>query len=122
MSNGAGHDFSFGLMWDDRGVDKYSTGGLSLGAGNANGIGLFADMEGDDTYATTGADGLGRARSVVEGSLRTRAFSMGLFIDGYGNDSYPARTAWARNGNADISNPNTNIPRKESQIGVFLDR
>lgn len=122
MSHGAGHDFSFGFLWDDQGDDIYRAGNLALGAGNANGIGFFVDMEGTDTYDPSGNIVLGRSAPVQEGSFRTRAFSLGLFLDGYGNDTYPSNRPWARNGHGDVDLTRTPAAKRESQLGIFLDR
>lgn len=122
MSQGAGHDYSYGLLWDDRGKDSYAGGNLAFGAGNANGIGLFADLEGDDTYTAAGDQVFGRATAAPEGSLRTRSFSLGIFLDGYGNDKYPEKQAWARNGNGNVDVSRQGPSKSESQMGVFVDR
>ena len=122
MSHGAGHDFSFGYFLDDRGDDNYSAGNLAFGAGNANGIGFFADMEGTDSYQAAGNTVLGRSNAAQEGSLRTRAFALGLFLDGYGNDTFPDRTPWARNGNGDVNIAKPAPTKSETQYGIFLDR
>lgn len=87
MCIGAGHDFSLGWLEDMAGDDSYTAPNLSLGAGNANGYGVFWDHGGNDTYRTKGTT-LGQASSARAGSLRDFITTLGVFIDGGGDDLY----------------------------------
>lgn len=121
MAQGAGHDFSIGLLLDREGDDTHRAPGLSLGAGNANGIGIFVDLSGTDTYQSSGIT-LGSTAEAQKGSLRERALSLGVFMDLGGTDTYPDAFGWAKN-NSRTPNWNVKSDRpSESQVGVFLDR
>jgi hypothetical protein len=96
MGIGAGHDFTFGGLFDYEGNDHYEGGGLSMGAGNANGMGLFCDLAGDDEYRPRDGSNLGFATIASRGGLRDRMKCVGLFFDGAGNDRYQADFAGNR--------------------------
>ncbi|MBK8982492.1 MAG: hypothetical protein IPM38_09285 [Ignavibacteria bacterium] len=87
VSQGCGHDFGFGLMYDENGNDNYSAYSLSQGAGNANGIGIFIDVKGRDGYLSKES---GNTRGY--GNSRREFGSLGIFIDGSGEDFYSERT------------------------------
>lgn len=88
MAQGAGHDFTLGYFLDYQGNDFHDVPNLSLGAGNANGMGLFLDVSGDDNYITHNGITLGRANTDSRSSLRDYMKTIGIFIDGAGNDRY----------------------------------
>jgi hypothetical protein len=88
MAQGAGHDFTLGLLVDYSGDDAYDAPNLSLGSGNANGMGLFMDQSGNDKYNTHGGITLGGASTESRGGLRDLMKTLGIFIDGGGQDSY----------------------------------
>ncbi len=121
MAIGAGHDFSIGMYVDDDGVDQYHGPNLSLGAGNANGIGVFVDAYGNDRYDSSGLS-LGKAAESPKGTLREKAICLGLFIDLQGDDTYPARQSWARNGERLANWTDKRPVSAESQVGIFYDR
>lgn len=122
MAQGAGHDFSVGMLLDREGDDSYKAPNLSLGAGNANGIGVFVDYAGADKYESSGIT-LGKAADATANTLRARGLCLGVFIDlGAGVDTYPAGSAWAKNGVA-VPNWTGKAPTAaESQLGVFVDK
>jgi hypothetical protein len=93
MAQGAGHDFTLGLFVDYSGDDAYDAPNLSLGSGNANGMGLFIDMTGNDSYITHGGITLGGASTASRGGLRDMMKTLGIFIDGGGEDSYKEPSA-----------------------------
>lgn len=117
MTQGAGHDFSLGMLIDDMGNDEYSSNSLALGGGNANGFGVFLDLAGNDKYSVTGSAVLGQANLPPEGSLRQVALTLGLFYDGAGNDTYPPKYEWAKNGAR-----GTTAPVSKVTAGIFFDR
>ncbi len=84
VSQGCGHDLAIGWLADGAGDDSYLSGGLSMGAGNANGIGLLGDAGGADVYTLRDA-----ANSMGYGNSRRRSGSLGLFVDGGGEDRHP---------------------------------
>ncbi len=92
MAQGAGHDFSLGYLIDKNGDDKYVSPNLSLGGGNSNGMGFFADCGGNDSYEVREKANivLGKAslESHLKGSWREAEFTIGIFIDRGGTDSY----------------------------------
>ena len=121
MAQGAGHDFSIGMLVDREGNDKHEAPSLSLGAGNANGVGVFVDLMGDDTYTASGIT-LGQAADAQKASLRERALCLGVFLDLGGTDAYPDATTWARNASRCANWTSKQDSPAESQVGVFLDR
>ncbi len=88
MAQGAGHDFTLGMLVDYSGDDAYDAPNLSLGSGNSNGMGLFMDLSGKDRYDTHGGITLGSASTASRGGLRDMMKTLGIFIDGSGQDSY----------------------------------
>ncbi len=97
MAQGAGHDFTLGVLYNYTGNDFYNAPNLSLGAGNANGMGLFIDLSGDDEYHTHNGIVLGRANTDSRGGIRDYMKTIGFFIDGAGNDRYSEKFASNRN-------------------------
>ncbi|MBL8086610.1 MAG: hypothetical protein JNM85_00905 [Chthonomonas sp.] len=120
-AQGIGHDFGVGFLMNWGGNDKYKAPNLSLGAGNANGMGICMDSSGDDTYETSGIT-LGRSSEAPKGSLRERALTLGVFVDGGGNDIYPAAMTWAQNARRLPNWTDRRTPANESQAGIFWDR
>lgn len=89
MSQGAGHDYSVGLLFDEAGHDVYQSASHSLGMANANGIGLFLDRMGNDVYQGGNGFNFGGAQLGMEDrTLRDVGFSLGVFLDLGGNDTY----------------------------------
>lgn len=86
VSQGCGHDFGFGLLWDVKGNDNYSAYSLSQGAGNANGIGMLFDESGVDGYLVKDFN-----NTRGYGNPRREYGSIGVFIDGSGDDAYSIR-------------------------------
>lgn len=118
MAVGAGHDFTIGFLNERGGNDSYNVPNLSLGGGNVNGIGIFVDHQGDDVYRTKQGTTLGRAHGSTNGP-RSLLYTIGLFIDRSGNDSYSAdwakeKSRW-RAPRTDETNPSP------YEIGVGID-
>ena len=86
---GTGHDYSVGVLINERGDDEYNMTGLSAGSSNCNGVGLFVDNGGDDTYNATSDYCCGMG-NVSQECLEARpdAVSIGVMIDAGGNDTY----------------------------------
>jgi len=129
MCDGAGHDFSLGWLEDSAGDDEYSCPNLSLGAANANGLGVFWDKAGDDRYLSRGVT-LGMGNSVRPGSLRDFILTLGVFIDGGGDDTYqedkgadaePAAWDFAGDG-LSWSRPGRADPPLSAEKGCAVDR
>jgi hypothetical protein len=120
MAQGAGHDFSIGYLIDRAGNDSYTAPNLSLGAGNANGIGVFVDLFGNDIYDTRGTT-LGRVNPTDTG-IRAMAFSLGLFIDLGGIDTFPANLEWAGNAKQSVHWARREERPADSQVGIFFSR
>jgi hypothetical protein len=122
MAQGAGHDFTLGMLIEESGNDIYNAPNLSLGGGNANGFGIFWDKSGDDVYYVTAATTLGRSNVASRGSLRDHIICLGLFLDTGGNDTYPEEYDFA--GNSRLwTQPGTNTeePLPEVELGVGYD-
>lgn len=83
VSQGCGHDLAAGLLWDLSGNDAYTAFDLSQGAGSANGFGALFDATGDDRYYVAS-----RVNTQGYGNPRRDYGSIGLFLDGAGNDRY----------------------------------
>lgn len=123
MAMGAGHDFSIGYLYELEGDDQYDAPSLALGGGNANGIGIFVDLKGDDQYRIrVNSANLGRVNPFGKGTLRERAFCLGLFLDGGGTDSYPPTAEFAGNARNWIIWGVRNEHPYESQLGLGSDR
>ena len=120
MAQGAGHDFSLGWLLDESGNDHYDAPTLSLGAGNANGIGIFWDKAGDDTYRTKGGVTIGNASYEPVG-LRSSLLCLGIFVDGAGNDDYPANVPQAGNNRVWTRAPSKGEPAGTLTRGVGFD-
>ncbi len=97
VAQGCGHDYALGMLWDENGNDLYAATWLSQGAGNSQGVGILVDVAGDDLYDAPG--------KTVQGSATYNdsrgAGSIGIFLDGQGNDHYRGRgrnDAWWRDG------------------------
>lgn len=120
MAQGAGHDFSVGILIDFQGNDSYLAPNLSLGAGNANGIGWLCELGGNDRYVSKGLT-LGKAAEAPVSGLRSRALTLGLFMDLGGKDSYPPESTWAGDGRKGVNWTGRREPPSEAQVGVFWD-
>jgi hypothetical protein len=89
MALGAGHDFSLAWLVDRGGSDTYVAPNLALGGGNAAGAGFFVDVAGDDHYTAASDLTLGNASvETVGDTLRGRAETLGVFLEGGGADVY----------------------------------
>jgi hypothetical protein len=119
MAVGAGHDFTIGYFNERAGNDTYTVPNLSLGGGNANGIGIFHDWAGDDSYHTKAGTTLGRANGEKLG-VRKFLNTMGIFLDGGGNDSYDQ--PYAGNSKLWIGPASDTTWVNPHEIGVGLDR
>lgn len=120
MAQGAGHDFSLGVLIDRSGDDIYKAPNLSLGAGNANGMGLFVDCLGNDSYTSSGIT-LGKAAEATKQTIRGRALCLGVFLDLAGDDRYP-NIDYAGNARRSANWTSKEPIASESQAGVFYDR
>ncbi len=121
MSLGAGHDYSVGLFQDLGGDDDYRANTLSIGASNANGIGIFWDASGNDRYAAPSVT-LGWATDPGAGGMREFSLGLGLFMDGGGQDSFPASVAHAVSGAKTVNWTRMNAKPRDSQLGIFWHR
>lgn len=87
-SQGEGHDFSYGILIDQKGDDNYTVSG-GQGVGLNNSVGILLDKKGNDSYFT-------REKFANGDVNESRGFSgIGLFIDSEGTDFY------SRNGSKD---------------------
>jgi hypothetical protein len=118
---GAGHDFGIGIFLEGGGDDRYEAESLALGAGSEGGMGIFFDEGGNDRYASRGIS-LGESSAAAPGSLRERLITLGLFIDGGGEDAFPSSQTWAANGAQAVNWRRKNASPAESQLGIFWDR
>lgn len=100
---GAGYWWGFGALEDRAGNDIYRSGKYSIGAAAHFAIGCKVDLAGDDTYSI----GYDSAKNQYNGHARDG--SIGISIDGGGNDRYFLKTNCA--GSADLGS-----------IGLFWDR
>lgn len=121
MAQGAGHDFGTGYLLDLTGDDSYKAPNLSLGAGNANGFGVLWESAGDDRYESSGLT-LGKSGESPPSGLRTRALTLGLFLDAGGTDTYPAAASWAGDGRSGVNWTGQRAEVVESQLGIFFDQ
>jgi hypothetical protein len=83
VSQGCGHDYGFGYLFDKSGDDAYLATDMSQGGGSANGLGILQDASGDDLYETLNPEmALGHA------DMRRDRGSFGFFLDRGGKDRY----------------------------------
>lgn len=89
----AGHDGSAAALVDEAGNDRYRVRNLGLGGAHDGGFAILADNAGNDVYTLHDkeAHGLGSARITHYGTAREEAPSLGLFLDGGGDDRYELR-------------------------------
>jgi len=92
QSLGKGRDWSIGWFEESGGNDFYLGSHGILGSADINGIGIFWDKQGDDNYVSfaelfaTEAS-YGQSKIEVTG-LRELMLTLGLFVDGGGQDNY----------------------------------
>ncbi|MCC7478041.1 hypothetical protein IT575_06230 [bacterium] len=87
QSLGHGRDWSIAWLEDSAGDDWYQGARTTLGVSHVNSISVFWDKLGADTYIMKGP-GLGDSEPEPNGSPRDWLLSLGLFIDGAGQDGY----------------------------------
>ncbi len=102
-AQGCGYWWGVGILEDRAGNDSYRNGKYSSGAAAHFAIGVHVDLAGDDLYNIDNDT----AKNQYQGHARDG--SLGIFVDGDGNDSYGLRTHCA--GSGDLG-----------AIGVFWDR
>ena len=85
---GHGRDWSLGWFEDGAGDDWYQGGHQSMGEGNIQSIGVFWEKGGNDTYLLHN-QGFGMVSPTnTPDSLRYYQLTLGMFIDGGGQDRY----------------------------------
>jgi len=87
QSIGNGRDWSIGWFEDAEGNDWYQGGIMCFGTGDVNGLGVFWDRSGDDVYMAQ-TPCFGQSRMESGAGLRDFMLTLGLFVDGGGNDTY----------------------------------
>ena len=102
-SQGAGYWWAVGLLEDRGGDDVYENGKYSSGAGAHFAIGCHVDLAGNDKY------NVGVETAVDQYQGHARDGSIGIFVDGAGDDVYRLRNHCA--GAGDLCS-----------IGLFWDR
>ncbi len=102
-SQGCGYWWGVGVLEDRAGNDRYRNGKYSSGAAAHFAIGIHVDLSGEDTYNVDNDT----AKNQYQGHARDG--SVGVFIDGDGDDRYELRTHCA--GSGDLGS-----------IGLFWDR
>jgi hypothetical protein len=110
---GTGHDYSIGMLINERGNDTYVYAGLAAGSSNCQGMGFFVDNGGIDTYTTTStySTGLGNMSGECDTGNRKVIDNIGLFIDSGGaQDTYN----WPDEGDTTPSHP---VPANDSSFG-----
>lgn len=102
-SQGAGYWWAIGILEDLGGNDRYENGKYSLGAGAHFAIGCQVDLAGNDAYNP------GNATAVNQYQGHARDGSIGISVDGDGDDTYFFKTHCG--GSGDLAS-----------IGIFWDR
>lgn len=102
-AQGCGYWWAAGFLEDWAGNDTYTNGKYSLGAGAHFAIGCITDVAGDDLY------NVGNTKAVNQYHGHARDGSIGIAIDGAGNDKYLFKINCG--GSADLCS-----------IGLFFDR
>lgn len=93
-SQGAGYWWAVGVLEDRAGNDVYENGKYSLGAGAHYAVGVQVDLAGDDRYNV----GVATTKNQFQGHARDA--SIGISIDGDGNDRYQLKNMCG--GSADL--------------------
>jgi len=91
-AQGAGYWWGLGILEDRGGDDRYRNGKYSLGAAAHFAIGCAVDLSGDDQY------NIGNDTAVNQYSGHARDGSIGVFIDGGGDDVHFVRNHCAGSG------------------------
>ncbi len=92
-SQGCGYWWGVGLLEDRAGDDVYENGKYSSGAAAHYAVGCHVDLAGNDRYD----QGVATAKNQYQGHARDA--SIGVFLDGGGNDRYFLRNMCAGSGN-----------------------
>lgn len=114
-SQGAGYWWGVGILEDRGGNDTYRNGKYSLGAAAHFAVGVHVNLEGNDTYNANPQKMInpftGQEQWILENQYagHARDGSIGLFVDGGGDDTYVLRANCG--GSADLNS-----------IGFFWDR
>jgi hypothetical protein len=86
-----GHDYTAVFLIDEAGDDMYLGSRITIGSGNANGMGFLVDNDGTDLYDAPSLYSIGSA-GLLEGdepgSAKRKVYSLGVFIDAAGTDTY----------------------------------
>jgi hypothetical protein len=88
QSLGKGRDWSIGWFEESAGNDWYRGSHTTFGTADVNGIGIFWDKQGDDTYLSLLEPAYGQSSMEGVSGLRELMFTLGLFVDGAGQDNY----------------------------------
>lgn len=102
-AQGCGYWWAVGLLEDLAGNDVYENGKYSSGAAAHFAVGCHVDLAGDDAYN----QGVATAKNQHQGHARDG--SIGVFVDGDGDDRYQLRNLCG--GGADLAS-----------VGLFWDR
>ena len=87
QSMGHGRDWSIAWFEDAAGNDWYQGARTTLGVSHINSVSIFWDRAGDDTYLAKGPC-LGESETETTGSIRDWLLTVGIFVDGGGDDKY----------------------------------
>ncbi len=106
-SQGAAYWWGVGILENRGGDDTYRNGKYSMGAAAHFGVGIFVDLAGDDRYNTSRERMVNpfndREQWIAQNQYagHARDGSLGIFVDGGGNDEHVLRANCA--GNADLN-------------------
>ena len=87
QSLGHGRDWSLAWLEDAAGDDCYQGARTTLGVSHVNAISVFWDRGGNDVYIAKGPS-FGESETETSNSARDWLLTLGLFIDGGGQDRY----------------------------------
>lgn len=88
QSLGTGRDWSIGWFEEGGGDDWYLGNTVYLGLGDTNGLGVFWEKGGNDTYISPQGARYGQAIMDAPDGLRHLMLTLGLFVEGGGQDQY----------------------------------
>jgi hypothetical protein len=120
LSLGTGHDFGLGVSINEGGNDHYRVNKFSAGGTSCNGRGLFLEVSGDDTYLIESIHSLGVGNAGECVNTRTNAPSIGVMLDGDGNDEYISIHGGEHQPGNERSWNHT-INKLDDEIGIGLD-
>lgn len=126
-SQGAGYWWGVGILEDRGGNDTYRNGKYSQGAAAHFAVGIHVDLAGNDTYNVNPQKMVnpftGQEQWIAENQYagHARDGSMGIFVDGAGDDMYVLRANCAGNGDLNSIGFFWDVAGNDVYMGLDID-